>query len=344
MYFDEPRPVIFREMTAAFFGALLVLCCCSSPCVAGSYVVTNTNDSGSGSFRQAILDLNAAADASNTITFNMTGTITLASKLARVAENVAFVNGSGVTVVLPAVGTGSFLEGLVMNGGGGTTFTGDMPSMSVTGGGVGDFVLGVGGPVLVFGDDLSGAITVTSGRDVAYGVYGSTLTMKDISGTVSAEAGRDESIGLLSDSTLAINGDVSGTLTATSGLDRAAALNAPDIDIAGDVSGVLKAHAGQDSSYGITTDELDVQGDISGTMTATAGRDGAFGVYTVDELIVRGMFPATLRPRLADIRPLGLLPTTGSSMAETQRLRWTSAVMSPPLPMGWPWAFPPGAP
>ena len=55
-----------------------------------SFVVTNTNDSGAGSLRQAILDANANEGA-ETITFAIPGsgrhTITLANALPAITEN-----------------------------------------------------------------------------------------------------------------------------------------------------------------------------------------------------------------------------------------------------------------
>lgn len=55
-----------------------------------TFQVTNTNDAGAGSLRQAILDANAAGDA-DTITFAAglaNQTITLSSDLPRLAGNL----------------------------------------------------------------------------------------------------------------------------------------------------------------------------------------------------------------------------------------------------------------
>ena len=64
------------------------------PC---SFVVTNTNDSGAGSLRQAILDANANEGA-ETITFSIPGsgrhTITLATALPAVTENTTIDGAS----------------------------------------------------------------------------------------------------------------------------------------------------------------------------------------------------------------------------------------------------------
>jgi hypothetical protein len=66
-----------------------------SPVYAATYTVTNTNDSGTGSLRQAILDANANA-GTDTITFNIPGTdphtIKPASALPTITDPVV-ING-----------------------------------------------------------------------------------------------------------------------------------------------------------------------------------------------------------------------------------------------------------
>lgn len=58
-----------------------------SPAEAVSLVVTNTNDAGPGSLRQAILDANTIPGADE-ITFTITGTIRPASQLPTVTDAV----------------------------------------------------------------------------------------------------------------------------------------------------------------------------------------------------------------------------------------------------------------
>ena len=68
-----------------------------APARAADFAVTNNNDAGAGSLRQAIIDSNAAG-GTNTITFNANvGTITLASNLPLVASSVT-INADGSTL------------------------------------------------------------------------------------------------------------------------------------------------------------------------------------------------------------------------------------------------------
>ncbi|KAA0992064.1 beta strand repeat-containing protein [Dyadobacter aurulentus] len=74
---------------------LILLWCCFSGLVstarAATFQVTNTNDGGSGSLRQAILNANGASGA-DVITFTVNGTITIQSLLPRITGQVA-ING-----------------------------------------------------------------------------------------------------------------------------------------------------------------------------------------------------------------------------------------------------------
>lgn len=71
-----------------------------SPASAATFTVSNTNDSGGGSLRQAILDANAAA-GTDTIIFTVSGTITLLSSLPNVTDATGLtIDGTGQTVII----------------------------------------------------------------------------------------------------------------------------------------------------------------------------------------------------------------------------------------------------
>jgi predicted outer membrane repeat protein len=82
-----------RPIAAAMFAAGLTLA--ALPAHAATFTVSNTNDSGPGSLRQALLDANAAAGA-DTVNFTVSGTITLTSGQITVGDSVA-ITGPGAS-------------------------------------------------------------------------------------------------------------------------------------------------------------------------------------------------------------------------------------------------------
>jgi len=87
----------------------------SGPTFAANFAVTNTNDSGAGSLRQAIIDTNAAGSG-NTITLQPgLGAINLASNLPLVATSVSIV-GNGNTLDGASTYRGFLISGIAANG------------------------------------------------------------------------------------------------------------------------------------------------------------------------------------------------------------------------------------
>ncbi len=88
-------------------------------------MVTSTNDSGPGSLRQALLESNANFGQTNTISFNLTGSVTIALQTGLPYISVPIVlngtNSDGRSVILQGAGSG---EDLIPDGGGGGAFYG----------------------------------------------------------------------------------------------------------------------------------------------------------------------------------------------------------------------------
>ena len=81
-------------LTGALAGAVLF----AGPADAANFLVSNTNDAGAGSFRQAIINANATA-GTNTITFaNGLGTITLTSGDLPAVQNNVTILGNNATL------------------------------------------------------------------------------------------------------------------------------------------------------------------------------------------------------------------------------------------------------
>ena len=85
---------------------------------AATFTVTNLNDSGAGSLRQAINAANVNAAAADTITFSVSGTIALVSTLPTITDTAGLtMDGTGQTLTISGnnavqvmwVGTGASL-------------------------------------------------------------------------------------------------------------------------------------------------------------------------------------------------------------------------------------------
>jgi hypothetical protein len=113
-YFMKPLWLV----VLAALGASMMMISLASQAQAANFVVTNTNDSGAGSLRQAIVDANANAGA-DTISFQegLSGTITLASTLDVTDSAGLTIDGASTDITISgnksvgvfAVGTGAKL-------------------------------------------------------------------------------------------------------------------------------------------------------------------------------------------------------------------------------------------
>lgn len=181
-----------------------------------TYTVLNTNDSGAGSLRQAILDNNANAGFFNTIEFDIPGagphTITPATDLDRITNQV-LINGYSQDGAVPnslLVGNNAVLQ-IIINGnnyqtgdgvttGNGLTF-GEGSSGSIVQGlcinqwlDCGILIDGFSGPannISIFGNFIGTDVTGTSvlANRVGVGISGDSTGVGPITGTVIGDQG-----------------------------------------------------------------------------------------------------------------------------------------------------------
>jgi Right handed beta helix region len=88
------RPLVLLIL-AALAASVMMAVVLASPAWAANYTVTNTNDSGAGSLRQAMIDATATADP-DSISFSVLGSITLDSTLPTVTDGSGGLTINGV--------------------------------------------------------------------------------------------------------------------------------------------------------------------------------------------------------------------------------------------------------
>jgi hypothetical protein len=177
-----------------------------------TFTVTNLNDAGAGSLRQAILNANANSPAADTINFQagLTGTITLTTGELVISDSVT-INGPGAGVLSVSGNNANRVLTLV----GGAL---NLSNLTITGGnsasGGGGILVGGGNLILV-----SSTITGNSATDFGGGINilasgTATITNSTISGNTAPIGG-----GIVADGTTSItNSTVSGnTATSNSG-------------------------------------------------------------------------------------------------------------------------------
>src|SRR4051794_14263587 len=98
-----------KRLLLALFGMMVTVAA-----TANTFPVTNTNDAGPGSFRQAILDANAAGAGPHDIVFNVHGQITLAASMPTITAKKLTIDGQN-KIVLYSTGTNSVINPFVIN-------------------------------------------------------------------------------------------------------------------------------------------------------------------------------------------------------------------------------------
>jgi outer membrane autotransporter protein len=250
----------------------------------GVYQVTNTNDSGAGSLRNAINNWNggapAATDAVNFQSATAGGTINLLSALPAFTSVSRTVNDSGgsLTVVNTIANSGALSSGFSISLGGANTLN----ILSDITGASGAYGVSSNGADLTVGK-IAGNVDVTArtNQNSAYGLYaaGNMVITDVVAGKVTATAGTHTAVGIQSQGTLnggnaATAAAISGTVSASAnGLAVAvASVGAMNLYVTGTLSGVDTSGGG--AGYAIRAGKPDGAGGWiagSGGNTLTLG-------------------------------------------------------------------------
>lgn len=243
---------------------------------AGGIVVTNANDSGAGSLRQAIIDANNSAGA-DTITFDssVTGTITLTSGGLGVYDDTTISGPGASTLTVSGGGTFGVFQCLAPSA---SLVALSISGLSITGGtaSLGGGVYASNCPLTLDNTVISGNSAAQFGGGVAVFGYDSSLeiTNSTISGNAAQGGGGigavfiDAPISIV-DSTVSNNqalggGGIFGLYTSGMTLERST------------VSGNLAFNGGGMSQYYLYG-PLAIQNSTLSGNTAVGGKGGGFG-------------------------------------------------------------------
>jgi predicted outer membrane repeat protein len=180
-------------------GVSLLLIGTPTPVRALTYTVTNTNDSGAGSLRAAVAATNGTPGVADTITFAVTGTITLTSGVIEITDSLTITgpgaglltisgnNASRVFLIYPShtvsVSGLTIANGDTTDTGGGTGIFNNFSTLTVTNSIIRDNLKG--------GINNQGTLTVTNSTfsgNLAFGAIGSQGTMTITNSTFSSNS------------------------------------------------------------------------------------------------------------------------------------------------------------
>lgn len=168
------RPILFLALCAVALGLGLHA---ARPAAAAGYVVTTTADSGAGSLRQAILDAEANANASDSISFSIPAnqpgctaanvcTITLGSPLPILTDSFGLIiDGTGAKITVS--GNGQHCHLIVS--GGSTPASLTLVNLTLIDG----YALGNGGSITIGANAVVNVYNSTFADNEAEGVPGS---------------------------------------------------------------------------------------------------------------------------------------------------------------------------
>ena len=148
---------VILTLLALAFSAIGV-----TPAYAATFTVTNLNDSGAGSLRQAIIDANAAAGA-DIITFSVSGTIPLASTLPTITAAGGALTMDGTGQTLTVSGNHAVRVALVTTGASLTLNNLTIANGSVDDGGGGSGIYNLGGTLTITNSTFYGNRAMNGG-------------------------------------------------------------------------------------------------------------------------------------------------------------------------------------
>ncbi|MCP4608983.1 MAG: autotransporter domain-containing protein [Planctomycetes bacterium] len=274
----------------------------------GTFQVTNLDDLGAGSLRQAITDANNNA-GNDIISFDaaLSGDLNLSSLLPVFSDtgtDTTFENAGDINLIYDAGSAGGdATQFYTLKFGNNVTVTGDLPgSVSFTT--TGDYASVISTETsgtqrsIILTNGLSGTVTGSFGSG-GWGLIGVDGIRLDsaLAGTVNITTTENTAKGLCTlNGDLTINGDLSGNVTATAGTNAAYGLQVDDdLTINGDLSGSVTAEAKTaDTAYGLSASDLSVTGVLSGTVTAKAATSAAYGLSAGQDLTVGGELSGTV--------------------------------------------------
>lgn len=262
-------------------GLLAIAALGAVPCFANTVTVTNTNDSGAGSLRQAIAD----AASGDLIQFSITGTITLSSTLTIEGKNLTI---SGPGALLLAISGNHSVQVLVIGNGVSATISG----VTIENGSSSSFNRGSGisneGTLSVSNSTLSG-----NSGSLGGGIFnGGTLTLSN--STLSGNFVSNNGGGILNDGTLTVNNstlsgnsasdigggilnNISGTVSiANTTLAGNSAGNGGGIESFGSAtlkSALLAGNGGGNCDFGVTSASYNLSDDASCASAFTQAGD-----------------------------------------------------------------------
>ena len=195
--------------TASFWAAGI-----AGTASAGTFFVTNNNDSGIGSFRQAILDAEGNAGADDIVFDDNVGTVTLGSPLPTITQDLTVSGGTG-----NAIDAGGVRSVFVQSGvfsatnlaySDGTTINGGTVAI-VDDANLGDAASGVTFDAGTLRTDAG----VTSARDIVIDAGGGTINTNGFNSTLSGNISGNGDLTKSGDGTLILSGTNSDDITPT---------------------------------------------------------------------------------------------------------------------------------